>query len=89
MWCRALHAEENAIVGLLDTRLTGRGELVLYTTTFPCKLCANKAVAAGIQRVVFAEPYADPDSKIVLDAAGVVVQKFEGVKSTGYFRLYV
>ncbi|MGB8551432.1 MAG: hypothetical protein WCD82_24935, partial [Xanthobacteraceae bacterium] len=29
----------------------------LYCTTFPCHLCAKHIVAAGIERVVFLEPY--------------------------------
>ena len=86
--CRALHAEENAIIRLAGIGKASNGELVLYTTTFPCNLCANKIVAAGIRRVVYAEPYPSEESKKVLDAGGVPVQKFEGVKSTAYFRLY-
>ena len=86
--CRALHAEENAILGLSGISKQGKGELVLYSTTFPCNLCANKIVAAGITRVVFAEPYPMEESKKVLDAGGVDVREFEGVKSTAYFRFY-
>lgn len=33
----------------------------LYTTTFPCHLCARHIIAAGIDRVVYIEPY--PKSK--------------------------
>jgi cytidine deaminase len=29
----------------------------LYTTTFPCHLCARHIVAAGIRRVVYVHPY--------------------------------
>lgn len=29
----------------------------LYSTTFPCHLCARHIVAAGIRRVVYIEPY--------------------------------
>ena len=86
--CRALHAEENAIIGMSTVNSAGEGDLFIYTTTFPCKLCANKIVQAGIKHVVYAEPYTQEDAKKVLDAADVDVQKFEGVKSTAYFRLY-
>ena len=86
--CRALHAEENAIIALSSVNSAGDGELVLYTTTFPCNLCANKIAQAGIKRLVYAEPYTNQESKKVLDAIGVNVQKFQGVKSTAYFRLY-
>jgi len=33
----------------------------MYTTTFPCHNCAKHIVSAGIQRVVYVEPY--PKSK--------------------------
>ena len=32
-------------------------DATLYSTTFPCHLCAKHIVAAGIDRVVFLEPY--------------------------------
>ncbi len=86
--CRALHAEENAILGLAGVAKTGKGELVLYTTTFPCNLCANKIIAAGIKTVYYAEPYTMRESKELLEKCGVEVKKFEGIKSSAYFRLY-
>lgn len=86
--CRALHAEENAILGLSGISKGAMGELVLYTTTFPCNLCANKIVAAGIRTVYYAEPYTMKESKELLEKCGVKVEKFEGIKSSAYFRLY-
>jgi len=86
--CRALHAEENAILGLSGVVKSGKGELVLYTTTFPCNLCANKIIAAGIKTVYYAEPYTMKEAKELLDKVGVVIKKFEGIKSIAYFRLY-
>ncbi|MBM3300797.1 MAG: hypothetical protein FJY85_12685, partial [Deltaproteobacteria bacterium] len=55
--CRALHAEENAIINLAKNGTCVPGDCVLYTTTFPCNLCANKIVAANIGKVVYAEAY--------------------------------
>jgi len=86
--CRALHAEENAILGLSGISKGGVGELVLYTTTFPCNLCANKIIAAGIRTVYYAEPYTMKESRELLEKCGVKVEKFEGIKSSAYFRLY-
>ena len=86
--CRALHAEEMAIIGLAGISKPNNGELILYTTTFPCNLCANKIVAAGIKRIWYAEPYTMEESRNILVKAGVKMLKFEGVKSTAYFRLY-
>jgi deoxycytidylate deaminase len=86
--CRALHAEENAILGLSALAKSGRGELVLYTTTYPCNLCANKIIAAGIKTVYYAEAYTMKEAKELFDKIGVNVTKFEGIKSSAYFRLY-
>ncbi|MBN1506946.1 MAG: hypothetical protein JW955_08875 [Sedimentisphaerales bacterium] len=86
--CRALHAEENAILGLSGIAKSDKGELVLYTTTFPCNLCANKIIAAGIKTVYYAEPYTMKESKELLERYEVDVRQFEGIKSSAYFRLY-
>lgn len=53
---RIIHAEMSAIS---DAARLGRAVAgsTLYCTTFPCHLCAKHIVAAGIQRVVFLEPY--------------------------------
>lgn len=86
--CRALHAEENAILGLSSVARPGGGELVLYTTTYPCNLCANKIIAAGIKTVYYAEAYTMKEAKELFDKIGVDIRKFQGIKSSAYFRLY-
>ncbi len=86
--CRALHAEETAIIGLAGVSKPNNGKLVLYTTTYPCNLCANKIVAAGIDLVVYAEPYTMTEAESILADGDVKTQPFEGVKSSAYFRLY-
>ena len=86
--CRALHAEENAILGLSGISKMGDGELVLYTTTFPCNLCANKIVAAGIKTVYYAEPYTMKEAVELFAECDVIPIKFQGIKSSAYFRLY-
>jgi len=86
--CRALHAEENAILGLSGISKTGDGKLILVTTTFPCNLCANKIVAAGIKTVYYAEPYTMKEATEILSKCEVESIKFQGIKSSAYFRLY-
>lgn len=93
--CRALHAEENAILNLLKGGAVIPSDAVLYTTTFPCNLCANKIVNAGISKIVFCEPYVTKEATTVLKQGGmngnnekVSVEPFRGVKSTAFFRLY-
>jgi len=88
-YCRALHAEENAILNLIRN---GRGgslaECTLYSTTYPCRLCANKIANVGIKRVVYIEPYPDEEAEIILRDAGVKPDFFEGVTFKAYFRIY-
>ncbi len=86
--CRALHAEESAI---LQTCLLGGSSLVgatLYTTTFPCLSCTKKIIAVGIKRVVWVEPYPDPEAIKMLEKAGVELIEFEGVKARAYYELF-
>jgi deoxycytidylate deaminase len=86
-WCTALHAEERAIINAQGRDLT---EAVIYTTAFPCFLCAEKILQAGIVRIVFADPYPDIYSAELLDHADppVEVQRFEGVRSGSFDRIF-
>lgn len=59
---RAVHAEMSALLSAARVGASVRGA-TLYCTTFPCHNCAKHIVAAGIERVVFVEPY--PKSKAV------------------------
>ncbi|KKK69848.1 hypothetical protein LCGC14_2929930, partial [marine sediment metagenome] len=78
--CRALHAEENAILNLArNGRSIPLDECTLYTTTYPCRLCANKIGTLGIKEVVYLEPYPDPEAIIILASANVGNRFFEGV----------
>ncbi|KUM52238.1 anti-phage dCTP deaminase [Rheinheimera sp. EpRS3] len=53
---RAVHAEMEALLSAARTGTSVRGAK-LFTTTFPCHNCAKHIVAAGIEEVVFIEPY--------------------------------
>ena len=86
--CRALHAEENALLNLVNYSNSKNDELQLYVTTQPCNLCANKIVSTGIKKVIFEEPYLMKESSDILTAGNVIVERFEGVKSSAFFKLY-
>lgn len=53
---RAVHAEMEAITSAARIGVSIRGA-TLFTTTFPCHGCAKHIVDAGIERVVYIEPY--------------------------------
>ncbi len=87
--CRALHAEENAIVSLAKNGGSSRlGECVLYATTYPCRQCANKIVNLGLKRVVYLEPYPDQEAKEILRDGNVQDEFFEGITFKAYSRIY-
>ena len=63
----------------------------IYTTTFPCELCAKKIYQARIKKVVYTEPYPESISEDVFFKDGshfIELFQFEGVKSHSYYRLY-
>jgi len=53
---RAVHAEMAALMSCASRGVPTQG-LTLFCTTFPCHNCTKHLVAAGVQHVVFIEPY--------------------------------
>lgn len=72
--CRALHAEQNAIVQAANLGIAIRGS-TLYCTTAPCSLCAKMLINAGVTRVVFDGDYPDQRAMDFFAAAGVEVTR--------------
>jgi dCMP deaminase len=68
--CRAIHAEQNAIIqgGFHGISIKGS---TLYCTHSPCILCAKMIVNAGIKRVVMSIVYPDDSYKELFSQAGV------------------
>ena len=61
---------------------------VLYTTTFPCLLCAKKIVTVGIKKVIYIEPYPMKEARELLENCQIELIKFEGVKSSAFYKLF-
>lgn len=85
--CRALHAEERAIINVARSGVSIDSRCRMFVTTFPCNLCANKIAEIGLSEVVYFEPYPVVESVDILDKAGVKHFPFSGVTFNGYFRL--
>jgi len=89
-YCRALHAEESAILNL--ARSGGSVPLetcTMYTTTYPCRLCARKIVGVGLKQLVYFEPYPDPEAVAILRRVrGMRTEVSQGVTFRAYFRVY-
>ena len=70
--CRAVHAEENA---LLQAGLNKTYGATMYVTLFPCNICAKKIVNAGIVRVVYLEEYTNKDALDLLLSSNIIVER--------------
>ncbi|AEF95459.1 CMP/dCMP deaminase zinc-binding protein [Desulfotomaculum nigrificans CO-1-SRB] len=74
--CRALHAEQNAIIqaAVYGTAIQGS---IIYVTHQPCVMCCKMIVNAGIKKVVFAGDYPDELSVEIFKEAGVELVRFK------------
>jgi deoxycytidylate deaminase len=86
--CRAVHAEEAAI---LQTSKLGSSSLngaTLYTTTFPCLLCCKSIINAGIKKIFYREPYPMDESVKMLKNGGITLEKYEGVNAWAFYKMF-
>lgn len=94
---RSIHAEMEAI---LSVAREGRNSLTgatLYTTTYPCHNCARHIVAAGIEKVVYIEPYSkslatalhnDAITEDPVEKRKVLFRQYDGVSPKVYSKLF-
>ena len=73
--CKGLHAEQNCIIQAAVFGVSTRGA-TLYTTTYPCVICAKMIVNAEIEEVVYDADYEDPLAKEIFEQAGIRVRRF-------------
>ena len=74
--CRGLHAEMNVLIQAASHGIRVEGA-TLYSTSFPCSLCAKMIINGGIRRVVAQSDYADPLAKELLAEAKVKTEAFD------------
>jgi len=74
--CRGLHAEMNALLQAAAHGIPVAGA-TLYSTAFPCSLCAKMLINTGIQRVVAASDYPDNLAKEMFAEAGIKIEFFD------------
>ena len=72
--CRALHAEQNAIIQAA-TYAQGIDGATIYITHQPCVICAKMIINAGIERIVVNEGYPDEMAVSILEEAGLRIVK--------------
>ncbi|MBC8183343.1 AAA family ATPase [candidate division KSB1 bacterium] len=76
--CRAIHAEQNAIIqaGVHGVNIEGT---TIYCTHSPCIICAKMIVNAGIKEIITCDDYPD-EFNLVLDLfnqAGIALKKIK------------
>lgn len=74
--CRAIHAEQNAIIqaGVYGTNIRNA---TMYCTHTPCMICAKMIVNAGIKEIVSYHDYTDEEARDFLKEAGVELRKIQ------------
>ncbi|MBQ1489929.1 MAG: cytidine/deoxycytidylate deaminase family protein [Eubacterium sp.] len=74
--CRALHAEQNAIIqaAVLGQSVEGG---TIYITHQPCAICSKMIVNAGIRNIVVRQGYPDQLAVDILDEAGITVHMLQ------------
>lgn len=73
--CRALHAEQNAIMQAALYGVSTKGS-TLYCTHQPCSLCAKAIINSGVKRVVFQGDYPDDFALEMLEQAEIEMVRF-------------
>lgn len=70
--CRALHAEQNAIIqaAVLGNSIEGAS---MYVTHHPCIICAKMIINAGIKKVYIKDNYPDEMAADILKEAGLEI----------------
>lgn len=70
--CRALHAEQNAIIqaAVLGNSIEGAS---IYVTNQPCAICAKMIINSGIKKIFVKEGYPDEMAVEILAEAGIEV----------------
>jgi dCMP deaminase len=69
--CRAIHAEQNAVIQAAIHGVAIEGA-TLYCTHHPCILCAKILINCGVREIHYLEGYPDDLSREMLEEVGVV-----------------
>ena len=72
--CRALHAEQNALIQASLYGISVAGS-ILYATNQPCVICAKMLINAGIKEIVITEGYPDKMAMDFLKEAKIKIRK--------------
>ncbi len=74
--CRALHAEQNALIQASLYGISVKGSTI-YATCQPCVICVKMLINAGIKEIVIAEGYPDKMALDFLKQAKIKITKIK------------
>lgn len=77
--CRAIHAEQNAIIQAAYHGVSIKGG-TLFCTNLPCAICAKMLINAGIEKIYYQSGYADEMSSGLLAEAGIDVTQLDAAE---------
>lgn len=73
--CRGLHAEQNAII-----QAARFGPMIdgakIYVNTQPCIICAKMIINAGIEEIIYQNPYPDELAMEMLEESGIKLRVY-------------
>ena len=77
--CRALHAEQNAII---QAAAFGHSieDATIYITHAPCGICAKMIINAGIRKIIVKTDYPDDFAAEILEEAGLKIVSLESLE---------
>ncbi len=75
--CRAVHAEQNAVIQAAVSGASIKGS-TLYCTTYPCVVCTKMLINSEIKKIIYDGKYKDPLSENMLAQSEIEVKKFQG-----------
>jgi len=76
-YCRAIHAEQNAILQCCIKQTNPEGA-TLYCVASPCVTCAKLLIQLGIKRIVFKHAYPDDLAFTMLAEAEIDYKQYMG-----------
>jgi dCMP deaminase len=74
--CYAFHAEANALFQMSKLGISTK-DCIVFTTTFPCRQCAEKMLGVGIKKIYYCEGYPDEFSAEYLKKYKIEVEKIQ------------
>ena len=77
--CRALHAEQNAIIQAATFGHSIEGATI-YITHAPCVICSKMIINAGIKKIIVGSEYPDSFSAEILGEAGLKIVSLDALE---------